>query len=200
MQQQNAQLHMRHEAATHLLAEALQQRFPQARVVHTHVNEEGFICEVALECALSPADLAALEQQIALLAAGAAGTPRQVFTPAKLRSVRNWPCRGVHWSPQQDLANARRHEQIEQLDQRELACQDDALQPVHAASLPQLCGSWPGADWPDDPLSYQRGDFAEVCTGPHVEYVGEIGVCRLRRVEIVRGSAGLQRIAGRVES
>lgn len=176
MQQQNAQLHMRHEAATHLLAEALQQRFPQVQVVHRHVNEEGFICEVALEHALSPADLAALEQQMAEMVAS------------------NWPCRRVYWSPQQALANAHRHEQHEQLNQREPACQDNV------ASLPQLCGSWPGVDWPDDLLTYRHGDFAEICAGPRVGSVGEIGVCRLLRVEVVRGSEGLQRIVGRVES
>ncbi len=176
-----ARLCMRHDAAAHLLAEALQQRFPDAQFVHRHANEEGFICEVALEHALALEDLAALEQHMAAMVA------------------RNWPCQRVYWSQQRVLAYMRRQGQHEQCVWLEQASREDAPRPIYMASSPQLCGSWSGADWPDDLAVYQHGNFVEVCAGPHVESVGEIGVCRLLRVESVRESAGLQRISGRVD-
>ena len=182
MYAQDAHLYMLHDSAVHLLAEALQRRFSKVQFVHKHINAEGFICEVALEHALVAEDLAELERDIACMIAS------------------NWPCRSIYWSHQRALAHARHHGQHDQFAQFEQASSsDDVLRPAYAANPPQLCSSWPGADWPDDLAIYQHGAFVEICSGPHVEFAGEIGVCRLTRVEVVRGSEMLQRISGRVE-
>ncbi|MEO7018928.1 MAG: hypothetical protein ABI234_02120 [Ktedonobacteraceae bacterium] len=53
--------------------------------LNAHANVEGFICEIALEHALSPANLAALEQHIAQMIA------------------RNLPCTRAYWSRSQSL-------------------------------------------------------------------------------------------------
>ncbi len=75
----------RHDSAAHLLAEAMQELFPAAQLINTHANVGGFICEIALEHALSPADLATLEQHMAQMIA------------------RNLPCTRAYWSRPQAL-------------------------------------------------------------------------------------------------
>lgn len=171
----------RHDSAAHLLAEAMQELFPTAQRVNQHANVEGFVCEIDLKYALLPTDLAALERHMADLIA------------------RNWPCRRAYWSRLQALAYFRRHGQTHQIARLEQAADEAMPQRNAVANYPHLCGSRPDADWPEDVLVYQHGHFMDLCAGPHVEYVGEIGECKLRRVEFVRGSEELQRIYGVVE-
>ena len=42
------------------------------------------------------------------------------------------------------------------------------------AAYPQLCGSWPGDDWPEEKELEPRGDFAALCACSPIEYEGEI--------------------------
>lgn len=168
----------RHDSAAHLLAEAMQELFPSAQFVNQHTNVEGFICEIVLAHLLVRADLAALEQRIAQLIA------------------RNWPCRRAYWSRSQALAYFRQHGQASQVAWLEQLPDENVLQHVYAADYPHLCSSSPDSGWPEDVLIFQHGNAVALCAGPHVEYAGEIGVCKLIRVEVVRGPEGLQRIYG----
>lgn len=177
------QLLQRHDSAAHLLVEVMQERFSEAQLVNKHANVEGFICEIALASMLSPADLAVLEQHMAQLIA------------------RNWPCGRAYWSYQQALAYFRQHGRAYQVAQLVHASDAGvASQYAYAANYPQFCGSFSNAEWPADVLIYQHGDFVDLCSGSHVEYMSEIGVCKLLRVEVVHGSEGLQRIYGSVEA
>lgn len=168
----------RHDSAAHLLAEAMQELFPSAQFVNQHANIEGFICEIALAHVLSLADLAALEQRIAQLIA------------------RNWPCRRAYWSRSQALAYFRQHGQASQVARLEQLSNEKVPQHAYAADYPHLCSFSPNSEWPEDVLIFQHGNMIALCAGPHVEYAGEIGVCKLMQVEVVRGSEGLQRIYG----
>lgn len=171
----------RHDSAAHLLAEAMYACFPAGQLVHKHVNAEGFLCEFALEHVLWPADLVRLEQHIVDLIA------------------RNWPCQRVYWSRPRALAYFRRLGRASQLAQLEQVFNEEAFQHANLVNYPHLCHAFSEAEWPADVLIYQHGDYAELCSGSHVEYAGEVGKCRLVRVEVVRGSEGLQRIYGCVE-
>jgi threonyl-tRNA synthetase len=56
-------------------------------------------------------------------------------------------------------------------------------QQANVSVYPQFCGSWPNDEWPEDALIYQRGDFVDLCAGPHVEHEGAIRVSGLIGVE-----------------
>lgn len=62
-------------------------------------------------------------------------------------------------------------------------------QAVNVAAYPQLCGSWPGDEWPKDDLIEQRGDFVELCGGLSLEHKQIVGA----------ENGKLSRIYGRVE-
>jgi hypothetical protein len=59
-------------------------------------------------------------------------------------------------------------------------------QVVNVAAYPQLCGSWPGDEWPEDILFGQYADSAELCAELPGEYK--------------RDNVKLQRNYGRVKS
>ncbi|MGH2510266.1 MAG: hypothetical protein ACRDHZ_23060, partial [Ktedonobacteraceae bacterium] len=105
-----------------------------------------------------------------------------------------------YWSYLQALAYFRQHGQVHQIARLAQASDEGAAsQHAYTASYPQLCAASPNAAWPADVLIYQHGAFADLCAASHVEYAGEVGVCRLVRVEVVRGLEGLQRVYGVVE-
>lgn len=178
-----AQLQRRHDSAAHLLAEAIQERFPGAQVAGLYANVEGFLCEFTLAYMLESADLAALEQRIALMVA------------------RDLPCTQAYWSRSRALAHFRSQGQGYRVAQLEQTPAYDAFPPAYMASYPHLCACFPANTWPADVLVYQHGNFVDLCAGPHVEHVGEIGLCKLERVEDVRAQsdATQQRIYGIVE-
>jgi|GEM_PF-2806071 len=43
-------------------------------------------------------------------------------------------------------------------------------QVVNVAAYPQLCGSWPGDEWPEDDLWKPHHKFAELCGDVQLEY------------------------------
>lgn len=182
------QAHLRrcHDSAAHLLAEAMQEFFPDVQLANTYVNSEGFSSDFALERALAASDLAALEQHIASMIA------------------RNLPCTRAYWSRPRLLAYFRQHSQSHKIVQlADVPTDNNAPRPLYAASSPQLCGVYTHEMWPDDLLVYQHGSFVDLCNHPHVEHAGEIGTCRLVRVEYTHEYAEsgirLQRIYGQVE-
>ena len=63
------------------------------------------------------------------------------------------------------------------------------IQQANIAAYPQLCGSWPSDEWPDDALIDQHRGFVELCAGSHVDLGSEIE----------SGNMKLQRNYGRVE-
>lgn len=176
-----AHMQKRHDSAAHLLAEAIQKLFPGVQFANKHANAEGFLCEIALEQPLAPADLAALEQYMAQLV------------------ERGAPCSRAYWSRAKALEYFRRQGQADNIAQLEQAPDDEASPQVYAANHPQLCGSWPNDEWPADVLIYQHGEFIDLCSAPHVEYAHEIGACKLLRVAQVRDGKGLQRVYGMAE-
>lgn len=176
----------RHDSAAHLLAEAMQEFFPDGQFARMYVNSEGFSADFALECALAASDLAALEQLIASMIA------------------RNLPCTRAYWSRPRLLAYFRQHRQSHKIVQlADVSKNENAPRPLYVVSSPQLCGVYAHETWPEDVLVYQHGSFVDLCDHPHVEQAGEIGVCKLVRVEYTHERAGsgirLQRIYGQVE-
>jgi hypothetical protein len=51
----------------------------------------------------------------------------------------------------------------------------DALQHISVAAYPQLCGSWPGDEWPEEVLFEPNDAFSCLCAASQNEYPGEQG-------------------------
>lgn len=172
------QLHARNDSAARLLAEAIQQRYPEARGLRWYANDEGFVYEFAPVHRLAPGDLAALERDLAILITR--NRLEQRIDRSRIRAL------ALHC----------------QQNRGEQASEDND-QPIRAFNAPQLCGSWPNHDWPDDAVVHQHGNPAEICAGSPIAFAGEIGVCRLVKVEIVRSleETGelVERIFGRID-
>ena len=156
--------HMRHSAA-HVMAEAVQEMFPDAKFGIGPAIEDGFYYDFDLPRPLTPADFPEIEQRMAKIIA------------------RNYPFVREHWSRLKALEYFRQKGQpykveiIENLPDQE---QVGVYQQQH--NFPELCQVNESKEWSAEVTIYQQHNFLDLCRGPHVEHTGQIGPFKLMRV------------------
>jgi len=155
---------MRHSAA-HVMAEAVQEMFPDARFAIGPAIEDGFYYDFDLPRPLTPADFPEIEQRMAKIIAG------------KYPFVRD------HWSCLKALEYFRDKRQpykveiIENLPDR---LQASVYQQQN--DFPELCRVQESSNWPGEVTIYQHHNFLDLCRGLHIEHTGKIGPFKLMRV------------------
>ena len=155
---------MRHSAA-HVMAEAVQEMFPDARFAFGPAIEDGFYYDFDLPRSLTPADFPEIEQRMANIIAG------------KYPFVRD------HWSRLKALEYFRDTGQIYKVEIIEnLPDQEQANVYQQQNDFPELCRVQESRNWPGEVTIYQQHSFLDLCRGPHVEHTGQIGPFKLMRV------------------
>ena len=155
---------MRHSAA-HVMAEAVQEMFPDARFAFGPAIEDGFYYDFDLPRSLTPADFPEIEQRMANIIAG------------KYPFVRD------HWSRLKALEYFRDKGQIYKVEIIEnLPDQEQANVYQQQNDFPELCRVQESRNWPGEVTIYQQHSFLDLCRGPHVEHTGQIGPFKLMRV------------------
>lgn len=155
---------MRHSAA-HVMAEAVQEMFPDAKFAIGPAIEDGFYYDFDLPRPLTPGDFPEIEQRMAKIIAG------------KYSFVRD------HWSRLKALEYFRSKGQPYKVEIIENLPDEG---PAHAyeqqSNFPELCLVHEGGNWPSGVTIYQQHNFLDLCRGPHVEHTGQIGPFKLLRV------------------
>src|SRR5207244_3625857 len=155
---------MRHSAA-HVMAEAVQEMFPDARFAIWLAIEDGFYYDFDLPRPLTPADFPEIEQRMAKIIAG------------KYRIVRD------HWSRLKALEYFRSKGQPYKVEIIEnLPGEEQAHAYKQQNDFPELCQVHKGDNWPAGVTIYQQHNFLDLCRGPHVEHTGQIGPFKLMHV------------------
>jgi len=155
---------IRHSAA-HVMAEAVQEMFPDAKFGIGPAIEDGFYYDFDLPRPLTPADFPEIEQRMARIIA------------AKYPFVRE------HWSRLKALEYFRNKEQsykVEIIENLPVHEQASVYQQQH--NFPELCQVNESKGWPGEVTIYQQHNFLDLCRGPHVEHTGQIGPFKLMRV------------------
>ena len=155
---------MRHSAA-HVMAEAIQDMFPDAKFAIGPAIEDGFYYDFELPRPLTPDDFPEIEQRMAKIIAG------------KYPFVRHF------WSRLKALEYFRSKVQsykVEILENLSDEGQSNAYKQQN--DFPELCRVQEGGDWPGEVTIYQQHNFLDLCRGPHVEHTGQIGPFKLMRV------------------
>ncbi len=155
---------MRHSAA-HVMAEAVQEMFPDARFAIGPAIEEGFYYDFDLPRPLTPADFPEIEQRMAKIIAGKYPFVRDHWS--RLKALEYFRDKGQPYKVE-IIENLPDHEQASVYQQ-----QND---------FPELCRVQENADWPDEVTIYQQHNFLDLCRGPHVEHTSQIGPFKLMRV------------------
>ncbi len=155
---------IRHSAA-HVMAEAVQEMFPDAKFGIGPAIEDGFYYDFDLPRPLTPADFPEIEQRMARIIA------------AKYPFVRE------HWSRLKALEYFRNKGQsykVEIIENLPVHEQASVYQQQH--NFPELCQVNESKGWPGEVTIYQQHNFLDLCRGPHVEHTGQIGPFKLMRV------------------
>ncbi len=155
---------MRHSAA-HVMAEAVQEMFPDAKFAIGPAIEDGFYYDFDLLRPLTPADFPEIEQRMAKIIAG------------KYPFVRD------HWSCLKALEYFRNKGQpykVEIIDN--LPDYEQGSVYDQQNDFPELCRVQESRNWPGEVTIYQQHNFLDLCRGPHVEHTGQIGPFKLMRV------------------
>src|SRR6266568_446858 len=154
---------MRHSAA-HVMAEAVQEMFPDAKFAIGPAIEDGFYYDFDLPRPLTPADFPEIEQRMARIIAGKYPFVRDIWSRQKaLQYFR-------------DKGQPYKVEIIEQLPEKASGVYEEYRDFSH------LCRLQDGSNWPDEVSIYQQHNFLDLCRGPHVEHTGQIGPFKLMRV------------------
>jgi threonyl-tRNA synthetase len=150
---------MRHSAA-HVMAQAVQQLFPQTRFGIGPAIEDGFYYDFDLPRTLNPDDLAEIERRMqAIVEADLPFQRRELDRDGALRHFR-------------EGEQPYKLELIESLTSGEgHGARDEALESPDARGVQG-----------DHVTLYRQGDFEDLCGGPHVERTGQIGPFKLLRV------------------
>ena len=155
---------MRHSAA-HIMAEAVQEMFPDARFAIGPAIEDGFYYDFDLPRPLTPADFPEIEQRMAKIIAG------------KYPFVRD------HWSRLRAFEYFREKGQPYKVEIIEnLPDHAEASVYQQQNDFPELCRVQESKNWPGEVTIYQQHNFLDLCRGPHVEHTGQIGPFKLMRV------------------
>jgi threonyl-tRNA synthetase len=155
---------MRHSAA-HVMAEAVQEMFPDAKFAIGPAIEDGFYYDFDLPRPLTPADFPEIEQRMAKIIAG------------KYPFVRD------HWSRLRALEYFRDKGQPYKVEIIENLPGDEQTSVYQQQNqFPELCRVQDSTNWPGEVTIYQQHNFLDLCRGPHVEHTGQIGPFKLMRV------------------
>ncbi|MGZ3610182.1 MAG: threonine--tRNA ligase [Ktedonobacteraceae bacterium] len=155
---------MRHSAA-HVMAEAVQEMFPDARFAIGPAIEDGFYYDFDLPRSLTPADFPEIEQRMAKIIAGKYPFVRDHWS--RLKALEYFRDKGQPYKVE-IIENLPDHEQASEYQQ-----QND---------FPDLCRVQESKNWPGEVTIYQQHNFLDLCRGPHVEHTGQIGPFKLMRV------------------
>jgi threonyl-tRNA synthetase len=155
---------MRHSAA-HVMAEAVQEMFPDAKFAIGPAIEDGFYYDFDLPRPLTPADFPEIEQRMAKIIAGKYPFVRDHWS--RLKALEYFRNKGQPYKVE-IIENLPEHEQISVYQQ-----QND---------FTELCRVQESENWPGDITMYQQHNFLDLCRGPHVENTGQIGPFKLMRV------------------
>jgi threonyl-tRNA synthetase len=155
---------MRHSAA-HIMAEAVQEMFPDAKFAIGPAIEDGFYYDFELPRPLTPDDFPEIEQRMAKIIAG------------KYPFVRD------RWSRLKALEYFRSKEQPYKVEIIEnLPDEGPTSDYQQLNDFPELCRVQESKDWPGEVTIYQQHNFLDLCRGPHVEHTGQVGPFKLMRV------------------
>ncbi|MGZ3624890.1 MAG: threonine--tRNA ligase [Ktedonobacteraceae bacterium] len=155
---------MRHSAA-HVMAEAVQEMFPDARFAIGPAIEDGFYYDFDLPRSLTPADFPEIEQRMAKIIAGKYPFVRDHWS--RLKALEYFRDKGQPYKVE-IIENLPDHEQASEYQQ-----QND---------FPELCRVQESKNWPGEVTIYQQHNFLDLCRGPHLEHTGQIGPFKLMRV------------------
>ncbi|MGZ3615711.1 MAG: threonine--tRNA ligase [Ktedonobacteraceae bacterium] len=155
---------MRHSAA-HVMAEAVQEMFPDARFAIGPAIEDGFYYDFDLPRSLTPADFPEIEQRMAKIIAGKYPFVRDHWS--RLKALEYFRDKGQPYKVE-IIENLPDHEQASEYQQ-----QND---------FPDLCRVQESKNWPGEVTIYQQHNFLDLCRGPHLEHTGQIGPFKLMRV------------------
>jgi threonyl-tRNA synthetase len=155
---------MRHSTA-HVMAEAIQEMFPDAKLGSGSFIEDGFYYDFDLPRSLTPDDFPEIEQRMVRIIAG------------KYPFVRD------HWSRLKALEYFRSKHQLYKVEIIEsLPDEEEACAYQQQNDFPELCRVRERGNWPGEVTIYQQHNFVDLCRGPHVEHTGQIGPFKLMRV------------------
>jgi threonyl-tRNA synthetase len=155
---------MRHSAA-HVMAEAVQEIFPDAKFAIGPSIEDGFYYDFDLSRPLTPADFPEIEQRMAKIIAGKYPFVRDHWS--RLKALEYFRKKGQPYKVE-IIENPPEHEQASVYQQ-----QND---------FPELCRVQESKNWPGEVTIYQQHNFLDLCRGPHVEHTGQIGPFKLMRI------------------
>ena len=153
---------MRHSAA-HVMAEAIQEMFPNARFGIGSAIEDGFYYDFDLPRSLTPDDFPEIEQRMACLIAG------------------KYPFEHDYWSSEKALRYFRERGQIYKVEIIENLPDEEQHVSRHN-HLPELCRAQDQDNWPREVSIYRQHNFLDLCRGPHVEHTGQVGPFKILRV------------------
>ena len=154
---------MRHSAA-HVMAEAIQEMFPNARFGIGPAIEDGFYYDFDLPRSLTPDDFTEIEQRMACIIAG------------------RYPFEHDYWSSEKALKSFRERGQIYKVEIIENLPADEQNVSQQHNQLPELCRAQDQDNWPREVSIYRQHNFLDLCRGPHVEHTGQIGPFKILRV------------------
>ena len=177
---------MRHSAA-HVMAEAIQEMFPDARFGIGSAIEDGFYYDFDLPRSLTPDDFPEIEQHMARIIAG------------------KYPFEHDFWSGEKALKYFRDRGQNYKVEIIENLPDEEQHVSEQHNQLPELCRTQDQDNWPREVSIYRQHNFLDLCRGPHVEHTGQIGPFKILRVAGAywRGDENrpmLQRVYGTVWS
>ena len=155
---------MRHSAA-HVMAEVVQEMFPDARFASGPAIEDGFYYDFDLPRSLTPADFPEIEHRMANIIAGKYPFVRDHWS--RLKALEYFRDKGQPYKVE-IIENLPDHEQANVYQQ-----QND---------FPELCRVQESRNWLGEVTIYQQHSFLDLCRGPHVEHTGQIGPFKLMRV------------------
>jgi threonyl-tRNA synthetase len=162
---QNSPLQRIRHSAAHVMAEAVQEMFPDARLAIGPAIEDGFYYDFELPRPLTPTDFPEIEQRMADLIAG------------------KYPFIHEYWSRSKALEYFRDQGQPYKVEIIEnLPDHGQARVDQQQNGYPELCRVQESSNWPDEVSIYRHHNFLDLCRGPHVEHTGQIGPFKLMRV------------------
>jgi len=154
---------MRHSAA-HVMAEAIQEMFPDARFGIGPAIEDGFYYDFDLPRSLTPDDFPEIEQRMARIIAG------------------KHPFEHDYWSSEKALQYFRDRGQNYKVEIIENLPDEEQRVSQQHNHFPELCRVQDQGNWPREVSMYRQHNFLDLCRGPHVEHTGQIGPFKLLRV------------------
>ena len=154
---------MRHSAA-HIMAQAIQEMFPEAKFAIGPAIEDGFYYDFELPRSLTQEDFPEIEQRMARIIAGKYPFEREI------------------WSRQQALQYFRERGQNYKVEIIESLPEKNIGPYEQRSGFPHLCHGESESEWPGEVSIYRQDTFLDLCRGPHVEHTGQVGPFKILRV------------------